>query len=670
MYLYRRRSAPGSQRLAVRRYFAASSNTIVSHVHGPTEFAGAVPRGLMRRQLPPNADGRVFRRRVFIGGQGLTTVATDIRAAVETIRNFQLDMIGRTEGSLSLLSNVGGDLEASKVARVDLIAALENTGAIIVSSDGRGTVEVTARLSFESLGRVEFPTGTIIDRISQLEQLSRVSGDTGGNLEDARLLRNDTVGASEYSSLRQFDMTGRAEAVLGQLTNVIGEVEALGLAVIISDILGRAEALVSYRADLSVPSLETLLATRHDRAGFIETLGSVILLTSDGVGGLEILRSALSGSRSGIEALTRPRSESVGMAEFLLSLMCDQRGRAEAALGVSSDTAGRISFLVRAISDAGGLAEYSVAQHIDVVVPASYLRGIVTESKAEMEVPGGAASIFSSRGAVEIGALLRSEFASPSESTALVAFNVTGGAVEYSVGIFVDRNNLTEILSSFLSEWSSPLEATTSVTVDFETLGNLEISGFGIGFDFGLAVLVSGGTVSIEIGAPTESSATLTLDTRGTLEESFVGADLSTINLSIGRARFITVPYSSADLPPFDPLRAGEIDTFAFDFTPDVGAATIVSTTWACAIVPSPAVDAAAQARVILAQPATQLFTRSPLDEQTQTWTGAFSVAIIGTFPESAIGGAYILEATVYLSDGRVIKAGSTVVCAANVVVN
>ena len=36
---------------------------------------------------------------------------------------------------------------------------------------------------------------------------------------------------------------------------------------------------------------------------------------------------------------------------------------------------------------------------------------------------------------------------------------------------------------------------------------------------------------------------------------------------------------------PFDPIEVGEVDNFAFDFTADMGAATIVSTSWICTLV-------------------------------------------------------------------------------------
>jgi hypothetical protein len=54
---------------------------------------------------------------------------------------------------------------------------------------------------------------------------------------------------------------------------------------------------------------------------------------------------------------------------------------------------------------------------------------------------------------------------------------------------------------------------------------------------------------------------------------------------------------------------------------------------------------------------------RSPLDGSLQTLTGSFSVASVGGMPISAVGGTYILEATANLSDGRILKLNSTVLC-------
>src|SRR5438270_10714988 len=82
---------------------------------------------------------------------------------------------------------------------------------------------------------------------------------------------------------------------------------------------------------------------------------------------------------------------------------------------------------------------------------------------------------------------------------------------------------------------------------------------------------------------------------------------------------------------PFTPIEIGEADHFVFDFTPDVGAATIVSTSWNCALGPyETAIDPIPQSRVFSAYPQTAIQVRSPMDGSLQTRTGAFSVGLIG----------------------------------------
>jgi hypothetical protein len=115
---------------------------------------------------------------------------------------------------------------------------------------------------------------------------------------------------------------------------------------------------------------------------------------------------------------------------------------------------------------------------------------------------------------------------------------------------------------------------------------------------------------------------------------------------------------------PFDPIELGEIDNFAFDFTADMGAATLVSTGWTCALAPfQTATDLAPQSRVLSVSTQTTIQVRAPTDGSLQTRTGFFSVATIGGMPTTAAGGTYNLEATAALSDGRVLKLNSTVLC-------
>ena len=117
---------------------------------------------------------------------------------------------------------------------------------------------------------------------------------------------------------------------------------------------------------------------------------------------------------------------------------------------------------------------------------------------------------------------------------------------------------------------------------------------------------------------------------------------------------------------PFDPIEIAEIDNFVFDFTVDVGAATIVSTAWTCTLAPyQTAIDPAPQSRVLAVSVQTAIQVCSPLDRSLQIRAGAFSVGSVGGMPMSAAGGTYILEATANLSDGRVLKLSATVLCKA-----
>ncbi len=115
---------------------------------------------------------------------------------------------------------------------------------------------------------------------------------------------------------------------------------------------------------------------------------------------------------------------------------------------------------------------------------------------------------------------------------------------------------------------------------------------------------------------------------------------------------------------PFDPIEVGEIDNFAFDFTADMGASTIVSTTWICAMAPyQTATDPAPQSRVLAVSIQNAIQIRSPTDGSPLTRSGWFSVGLIGGMPVTAAGGTYILEATANLSDGRVLKLNAAVQC-------
>jgi len=111
----------------------------------------------------------------------------------------------------------------------------------------------------------------------------------------------------------------------------------------------------------------------------------------------------------------------------------------------------------------------------------------------------------------------------------------------------------------------------------------------------------------------------------------------------------------------FSPIEIGETDNFCFDFTADVGAATIVSTAWSCALAPFQTATDSNPASRILSVIATDTIQVRSADGRMETRTGAFSIASLGTFPDTALGGTYVLEAQVTLSDGRILALNSTV---------
>jgi hypothetical protein len=97
----------------------------------------------------------------------------------------------------------------------------------------------------------------------------------------------------------------------------------------------------------------------------------------------------------------------------------------------------------------------------------------------------------------------------------------------------------------------------------------------------------------------------------------------------------------------------------------DAGAGSIALTTWTASFDPgnTAASDANPQARVITALAARSIYVRSPINFTLQAWGGQFSVATIGGFPPSAVGGTYRLVASASLTDTRVLVAAADVPC-------
>lgn len=116
----------------------------------------------------------------------------------------------------------------------------------------------------------------------------------------------------------------------------------------------------------------------------------------------------------------------------------------------------------------------------------------------------------------------------------------------------------------------------------------------------------------------------------------------------------------SAQFPPFSTLEVGEIDNFVFDFTVEVGTASISYAVWTLTLEPfQTATDPDPQSHVMPYGNPT--FLEIQLQNDTvQTIYGAFAVAQVGPCPASAAGGTYILGAQAHLTDGRIIANNNT----------
>lgn len=116
----------------------------------------------------------------------------------------------------------------------------------------------------------------------------------------------------------------------------------------------------------------------------------------------------------------------------------------------------------------------------------------------------------------------------------------------------------------------------------------------------------------------------------------------------------------SMQFPPFSTLEVGEIDNFVFDFTTEVGTASIIYTVWTLSLRPlQTATDPDPQSHILPFGNPTSLEIRLQNDT-IQTLYGAFAVAQVGPCPASAAGGTYIIDAQAHLTDGRVIGNNNT----------
>jgi len=140
-------------------------------------------------------------------------------------------------------------------------------------------------------------------------------------------------------------------------------------------------------------------------------------------------------------------------------------------------------------------------------------------------------------------------------------------------------------------------------------------------------------------------------------------------NISAARLHIVTGPLTAPEVQAdaYDPLPVGGVDAFGCDFTADSGSAVIASTTWTASLDPGStgASDPDPQSRILGSWAAEKVDVRSTIDGTISTISGQFSIAMIGNFPESAVGGTYRLVASASLTDTRVLVAVTDVLCVA-----
>jgi hypothetical protein len=241
--------------------------------------------------------------------------------------------------------------------------------------------------------------------------------------------------------------------------------------------------------------------------------------------------------------------------------------------------------------------------------------------------------------------------------------------------LIVSRSDVVGPLESqavFYRDFPGPLESQRVVSGDL--FGLIETGTVLILPTMFLGLIESGMIVQADFPGPLENIGIFQstfggLGLAAPLESGpFPTLDTTRSQVNIARVRVVTVPYTFADITaqPFDPLPVGAIDTFGFDFSASAGAATIVSSRWSVTFDPryTGAFDEMPPARLIASWNPPVIYTVNPIDHRLQGWAGVYTLALVGAFPLSAVGGIYTLAVEVVLSDTRVLHASSRVLCA------
>jgi hypothetical protein len=612
-------------------------------------------------------------RRVFSGPVG-TLLQADCFATIETTgRSLQANCFGTIESLVGPPHGVARLVrhwtESGFIRR--LFAPVFNLEALCV-----GAAENQSSPSAYCYGVVEALLSTSVDAFGLVEQPSSARGDGFAVAENLSVPGVNVYAAAENVRLFSLDVFAQAEAGrIGQTTG-LWAMESQALAR--SDGAGLLESLGVGRGDgfgtleLSSQSAAALyagLGLIENRAGMpaavwglLENTIQTVSLTGDSFGAIEYLGPTQASAAGLVEALARKVIDSLGLIESggSLALLASGLGLVELGSTIPGGALSLLEALSTTRGDTLGQTESLGARIVSgdglgLVELLATARGNVMGVVESLSTPSMPLSL-DALGLIETGSV----FAAFSNSV-----------IEKLFGLQSDNFGLISYTGqvSLLSNAWALVEALGQSRLQRDALGLIELSGANITFPDALAAIESGLGMGLSALTAAENATGLSAMTAGLLDGPYFILDKTRTMLSVGRVRAIVAPYMSLGVAvqPFDPVAAGSLDTFGFDFTADMGGAAITSTSWTATFDPlnTAAYDATPQARVITAWPATSINVVNPLSNVLEQYSGAYSVAAIGAMPASAIGGVYTLTAVVNLSDTRVIQVSASVLCVA-----
>jgi hypothetical protein len=568
--------------------------------------------------------------------EGRASAIADAPASSENLAGLLADRFIRQESSSNVSRDSLPPLESLVALSVDPTPEFEFAGSASVLSDALARLEWRTILLVDPTPEFEFGSTVINDGIKPLEALNT-------------LLPTDAVANLEVRRVA--------------ISDALVELENNGQTLAVGDAIVALENLIVLSRDV-LPTLEN--ASRVLRDGFppLESQAAVgtTSVTQDIFAGLEFLSSTRGGRLiSVIELLSRVGNDAVAALESLgvAALSVDSVIRLENLASLFSDAVGRMETLASVRRGERAAFEALSIVGADGTLPIAIIGSVSFQSDALFN--------FEYRGMYGTDVSLPSEFGKASRVDAVSPIESLISAIQHS-------SSPLEALAGLIARFGSGIEFLSLHPVTADEIFNTEVSGVSTNFpDLLLGVIEFNAGVASDPLAAIESTAIVGFpfdpETPFPIEAGYLVLDKTHTNLSIGRVRPITAPYTSPGIqaPPFDPLAVGTIDTFAFDFTPDAGGATIAATTWTATFDPgsSGAIDDVAQARVITAWAPGTVYVDNPIDGVLQKFTGAYFCAVIGTFPVSAIGGVYTLTARVTLSDTRILTVTSKVLCVA-----